>query len=101
MQRFLNVLTHTRTLSVIGVIALAAALFIAADALQISPIWPAAVLGALLAIWLVLWLWRRVHVRRANRKLGDMLEQQAQTDNGAPAAAPARQAELDVLRTRL
>ncbi|MEX3943767.1 type VI secretion system membrane subunit TssM [Paraburkholderia sp. BR10937] len=101
MQRFFNVLTNTRTLSVVGVIALAAALFIAADALQISPVWPAAVLGALFAIWLVFWLWRRARVRRANRKLGDMLEQQAQTDNGAPAAAPARQAELDVLRTRL
>ncbi|WP_028208853.1 type VI secretion system membrane subunit TssM [Paraburkholderia nodosa] len=101
MQRFFNVLTNTRTLSVVGVIALAAALFIAADALQISPVWPAAVLGALFALWLVFWLWRRARVRRANRKLGDMLEQQAQTDNAAPAAAPARQAELDVLRTRL
>ncbi|MEM5424535.1 type VI secretion system membrane subunit TssM [Paraburkholderia ferrariae] len=101
MQRFFNVLTNTRTLSVVGVIALAAALFIAADALQISPVWPAAVLGALFAIWLVFWLWRRARVRRANRKLGDMLEQQAQTDNGEPAPAPARQAELDVLRTRL
>ncbi|RQH09902.1 type VI secretion system membrane subunit TssM [Paraburkholderia dinghuensis] len=99
MQRFLNVLTRTRTLSAIGVIALAAVLFIAADTLQIRPVWTAGVFGALLAIWFVLWLLRRMRVRRANRKLGDMLEQQAQIDSGP--AAPAMQADLDQLRTHL
>jgi type VI secretion system protein ImpL len=102
MQRFLNGLTHSRTLSIIGVLALAAVLFIAADTLQIDPIWAAAALGAVLVLWFLIWLVRRLLARRANRKLGDMLEQQAekQTEAGA-AATPARQAELDALRTRL
>jgi type VI secretion system protein ImpL len=100
MQRFLNGLTHSRTLSIIGVLALAAVLFIAADTLQIDPIWAAAALGAVLVLWFLIWLVRRLLARRANRKLGDMLEQQAekQTEAGA-AATPARQAELDALRT--
>ncbi|MBN3807244.1 type VI secretion system membrane subunit TssM [Paraburkholderia sp. Ac-20336] len=102
MQRLLNVLTHKRTLSIIGVIALAAVLIIAADALQIDLVWVAVVLGALLVIRLLFWLWQRMRVRRANRKLGDMLEQQAQTENGPAApAGPTGQADLDVLRTRL
>ncbi|WP_322104451.1 type VI secretion system membrane subunit TssM [Paraburkholderia sp. J41] len=99
MRRLLNVLTHTRTLSAIGVIALAAVLFIAADSLQIGLVWAAAALGALLALWLAVWLVRRARVHRANRKLGEMLEQQAQVETAT--AAPAKQAEIDVLRTRL
>lgn len=102
MQRFLNGLTHSRTLSIIGVIALAAVLFIAADTLQIDPIWPAIVLGAVLVLWFLIWLVRRLAARRANRKLGEMLEQQAEKQTEATSAAtPARHAELDALRTRL
>ncbi len=101
MQRFLNVLTHKRTLSIIGFIALAAVLYIAADTLQIGLIWVAVVLGVLLALWLVVWIVRRIRVRRANRKLGDMLEQQAQAEAPAAVAARGSQTELDALRTRL
>lgn len=105
MQRFLNVLTHRRTLSLIGFIALAAALFIAADTLQIALVWVALVLGVLLALWLLVWIVRRIRVRRANGKLGEMLEQQAQVEtpnaNAAAVAARGTQAELDALRTRL
>jgi type VI secretion system protein ImpL len=102
MQRIFKVLTHSRTLSIIGLLALAAVLFIAADTFQIDPLWPAVALGAVLALLFVVWLWRRLAARRANRKLGDMLEQQAEKQTeGGPAATPARQAELDALRTRL
>ncbi|WP_323121993.1 type VI secretion system membrane subunit TssM [Burkholderia alba] len=102
MQRFLNVLTHPRTLSIVGVLALAAVLFIAADTLQISYVWPVAVLAIVFAIWFLVWLVRRLRVRRANRKLGDMLEQQAEAGKtNVPAAEPGKQAELDTLRARL
>lgn len=102
MRRILNVLTHTRTLSIIGLLALAAVLFIGAEAAQIDLMWPALVFGAVLALIVLVWVIRRLLARRANRKLGEMLEQQAekQTETG-PAPTPARQAELDVLRTRL
>lgn len=102
MQRFLNVLTHPRTLTIVGFAALAAVLFIAADALQVGLVWAAVALGVALALWLATKLWRRWRVRRANRQLGDMLEQQAETGKmSAAVAEPAKRAELDVLRTRL
>ena len=66
MRRILNVLTHTRTLSIIGLIALAAFLFLGADMMQLDLIWPAIVLGAVIALWLVVWLVRRLRARRAN-----------------------------------
>src|SRR4051812_2517960 len=103
MRRFLNVLTHPRTLSIIGLLALAAVLFVGADTLQIDLMWPAIALGAVVALWLLVWAVRRLRARRANNKLGEMLEQQAekQSVEAGPAPTPARQAELDVLRTRL
>lgn len=102
MQRFLNVLTHPRTLTIVGFAALAAVLFIAADALQIGFVWAAGALAVALALWLATKLWRRSRVRRANRQLGDMLEQQAETGKvSAAVAEPAKRADLDVLRTRL
>src|SRR5689334_25293218 len=104
MQRFLNGLTSRRTLTVIGVLALAAVLFVGADFFQIDPVWPAIAVGVLIALLLVTWLVKRIRIRRANSKLGEMLEQQAQVGSEATAAtpaAPARGADLDVLRTRL
>ncbi|MBS2128095.1 type VI secretion system membrane subunit TssM [Burkholderia thailandensis] len=102
MQRFLNVLTHPRTLTIVGFAALAAVLFIAADALQIGFVWAAGALAVALALWLATKLWHRSRVRRANRQLGDMLEQQAETGKvSAAVAEPAKRADLDVLRTRL
>ena len=98
MQRILNVLTHPRTLSIVGLLALAAALFIGADALQIDPLWPAVVLAAVIVLGLLVWLVRKLRARRGNRKLGEMLEQQAETGK---VSAPVKPAELDTLRTRL
>ncbi|QCP52335.1 type VI secretion system membrane subunit TssM [Trinickia violacea] len=103
MQRFLSWLTHKRTLTVVGLIALAAVLFIGADALQIDLVWPAAIFGAVVLLMLLVWLWRKLRTRRANNKLGEMLEAQAEQGAGATttAAVSQKQPELDALRTRL
>ncbi|HDR9373567.1 TPA: type VI secretion system membrane subunit TssM, partial [Burkholderia multivorans] len=106
MQRILNVLTHPRTLSIVGIVALAAILFIVADMLQLPLLWAAIALAAILALWLAVALWRRWRVKRANRQLGEVLEEQAETGKiAAPAAAAvapdAKTADLDALRTRL
>ena len=106
MQRILNVLTHPRTLSIVGIVALAAILFIVADMLQLPLLWAAIAFAAILALWLVVALWRRWRVKRANQQLGQVLEEQAETGKiAAPAAAAlapdAKTADLDVLRTRL
>jgi type VI secretion system protein ImpL len=77
MRRFLNVLTRSRTLTIVGAITLAAFLFVVADLFQIDWIWPAMVFGVAVLLWLLSWAWKRHTTRRANAKLGDMLEQQA------------------------
>ena len=56
-------------------IALAAILFIVADALAISFVYPLAILAVIVVLWLLVKLIKRLRVRRANRKLGDMLEE--------------------------
>lgn len=100
MQRFLNALTSKRTMTVLGVIVIAAILFGAALWFDVPLLWPALALAALLALMLLVWLWRRIAARRASAKLGGILEQQAETGT-APQASGAKQADLDVLRTRL
>ncbi|OXC80444.1 type VI secretion system membrane subunit TssM [Caballeronia sordidicola] len=101
MRRFLNVLTRPRTLTIVGGITLAAFLFVVADLLQIDWTWPVAIFGAAVFLWLLSYAWKRHKTRRANAKLGDMLEQQAETGRGHASAEPGMQAELDTLRARL
>jgi len=101
MQRLLNALTHKRTMTVFGLLVVAVILFGGALWFDIPLGWPGAAFAALVLIVLVVWLWRRLAARRANSKLGEMLEQQAQADKAAAVQQPAKQAELDVLRTRL
>ncbi|RKP50969.1 type VI secretion system membrane subunit TssM [Trinickia fusca] len=102
MQRFLHALTNKRTMAFIGVLVIAVILFGCAAYFDIAPIWPALALGAILVLMLLTWLWRRLAARRANRKLGEMLEQQAETGKATTAAAPpGKSAELEALRTRL
>lgn len=102
MRRFFSFLVDSRTLSIIGAIALAAFLILGAQLLEIGFIWVGVVLAVCLSIWLLVWLLRRVRTRRANRKLGDMLEEQAETAAiGGAAQDPARKAEIDALRARM
>lgn len=100
MQRFLNALTSKRTMTVVGVLVIAALLFGSALWFDLPLAWPIAAMVAILALIFFVWLWRRIAARRASRKLGDMLEQQAETGK-APQATGAKPADLDVLRTRL
>ncbi|WP_116138846.1 type VI secretion system membrane subunit TssM, partial [Trinickia diaoshuihuensis] len=100
MQRFLNALTSKRTMTVIGVIVIAAVLFGATLWFDLPLAWPIAAMAVILALIVAVWLWRRIAARRASRKLGEMLEQQAETGK-APQASGAKSADLDVLRTRL
>ncbi|MGN6315461.1 type VI secretion system membrane subunit TssM [Trinickia sp.] len=100
MQRFLNALTSKRTMTVVGVVVIAAILFGLALWFDLPLLWPALAVAALLALVLLVWLWRRIAARRASAKLGDMLEQEAETGK-APQVSAAKPADLDVLRTRL
>ncbi|MPT41850.1 MAG: type VI secretion system membrane subunit TssM, partial [Achromobacter sp.] len=86
---------NPRTFMLIGLIALIVFLFLFADTMEIGMAWAGAALGVLLLLWLCVYLWRRRRTRRANQKLGDMLEQQVQT------GAAANRSEIDALRARL
>lgn len=99
MQRILNFLTHTRTLSIFGVIVLTVFLLLMAQTFEIGLIWVAIVLGVLLTLWLATFLWRRWRARRASGKLEGILEQQA--DMAAKGAAPDKRDEIEALRARL
>ncbi|WP_454712169.1 type VI secretion system membrane subunit TssM [Cupriavidus nantongensis] len=99
MHRILNFLTHTRTLSVFGVVVLTVFLLLMAQTFEIGLAWVAIVLGVLLLAWLATYLWKRWRARRASGKLEGILEQQA--DMAAKAAPPDKRDEVEALRTRL
>jgi type VI secretion system protein ImpL len=101
MQRLLRILTHTRTLSIIGALALVGFLFLGVTALRIRLIWAVAVFGVLLLLWLAIWLFKFLKARRSGAKLNQALTQQVESAQAAPGADPSRQAELDGLRSRL
>jgi type VI secretion system protein ImpL len=98
MQKFWLFLIQRRTLIVIGWLAFAALLFLAAALLQ----WPASVPWTVLALALAfgaaVWYWRYRKRQRAAGQLGEMLEQQT---NKPLKADPAQRQETEALRTRM
>ncbi|KAF1022028.1 MAG: hypothetical protein GAK30_01368 [Paracidovorax wautersii] len=100
MRRILRFLADPRTLSVIGIVALAAFLLLGARTLEVGLIYAVAVLAAVLVLWALVWLVRRLRARAAAKRLSGALE--AQADKAVLSSAdPARKAELDELRSRL
>ncbi|MNU53321.1 type VI secretion system membrane subunit TssM [Variovorax boronicumulans] len=99
MRRFFSFLADPRTLSVIGAIALGAFLLLGAQTLEVGAIWAVGIFVVLLLLWLLVWFVRRMRTRAANRKLGDMLEDQA--DAAVRDSDPERKAEIDELRGRM
>ena len=77
MQRILQLLTKRRVLTVIGFLALAALLFLAAGILEISLVWAGVVLGIAILAWVTVWWVQRSRAKKSSQQLGNMLEQQA------------------------
>ena len=100
MQRLWHFLTDKRVFSLLGFVALAVVLFIAADQLEVAPIWVIALLGLLLLVRLALWLYERRQVRRAASKLENVLEQQATQTKPINRDASGRD-DVAVLRQRM
>ena len=65
MSRLRSILFDSRTLSLIGIAALAALFFLGAQTLELALYWAALASGVLLLTWLATWLWRRRQARRA------------------------------------
>ena len=88
-----------RVLSVLGLAALAAFLFLGADTLQIALVYAGLALGLILTIWLSVWIVRKLLALRAARRI-----EQAIDDPGDPArrgTAPKGKAETDAIHGRM
>jgi type VI secretion system protein ImpL len=99
MKNFFRYLLDIRVISVLGLAALAAFLFLGAGALQIALIWAVLALALAGVVWLVVWVVRKLLARRAARKLEGALE--ADADNAQKAAPTKDRAELEAVRERM
>ena len=97
MQKIWDFLTARTSLAVIGWVAFAALLFVAARLLQWPPLLPWIVLGIAVAVGAAIWLLRRWRHARKAQQIGDMLEQQA----NKPVPDATQRQETEVIRKRL
>ena len=100
MQRIWRFLLDPRTLTVIGVAALAGFLLLGADTMKVGLIWVGVVLGLLLLTWLIVWGVRRWRAQRAAQSLEAAMNNEA--DKAVREAADAgRQDEVAAVRERM
>ncbi|MFT3856103.1 MAG: type VI secretion system membrane subunit TssM [Aquabacterium sp.] len=100
MQRIWQFFLDPRVLTVIGIAALAALLFIGADALRVGMLWAAVVLILLLAGWAGVWAVRRHKARQAGQSLEQAIN--AEADKAVKAAAArGNQDEVAAVRERM
>lgn len=98
MARLWQFLTDSRVLIVIGVAALAAFLFLAADTLEVAAIWAAIAGLSLLALWGAYWGVRRHLGKRASAKLSETIAPSSEEDG---EKAGVGKSEVAVLRKNL
>lgn len=99
MSRLRSLLTDSRFLSFIGVLAITAFFFLGAKTLKVAMLWAAIASVLILTIWGVVWLVRRQRARKAGEAIGLMLEQQG--DAGQKRASAAAGAEIETLKQRM
>jgi type VI secretion system protein ImpL len=96
-SRIWQFLTNSRVLVVIGLVALAAFLFLGAESLELAAIWAVVAAAGLLLAWGVFWLARRAWRNRGAGQLADILVAGAPGDANGDAARPMRN-DVAVLR---
>ncbi|MBC7954391.1 MAG: type VI secretion system membrane subunit TssM, partial [Cytophagales bacterium] len=97
MQRIWQFLLDARTLAVIGLLALAAFLFMGADALKVGALWAVAILATLLLVWFIVWAVRRWRAGKAAQKLESAIEAEAER---AIKAAPNKESRAEMVAVR-
>ncbi len=99
MNALRTLLTDVRVLSLIGVAALAAFLFLGANTLQIAAVYAGIALGVALLGWALVWLVRKLLARRAARRLEQALDDDT---HKASTKAPAHDKDqIAALRGRM
>jgi len=99
MQRIWQFFLNPKVLTVLGVAALAALLFLGADTLQVGLIWAAVVLGLMAVAWLIVWAVRRAKAANASSQLEQAL--QAEADKAVKSAGKDKRDEVQAVRERM
>jgi type VI secretion system protein ImpL len=99
MNRFWTFLMDVRVLSVLGLAALAAFLFLGADTLQIGLVYAGLALGLVLTIWLIVWVVRKLLARRAARGIEQAIDDPGDTKKRGLSFG--NKAETDAIHTRM
>lgn len=93
-QRFWQIITDIRFITILGLLALAALILIGVTHFDISWMLIATLLVILLLGWLVVLLYRKWESNQASSKLSNMLEQQAKIGD-------VQQSDLQIIRKRM
>lgn len=100
MKRFFLLLMDVRVLSVLGLAALAAFLFLGAGTLQIALVWAGVAIAAAVLVWFAVWVVRKLLNRRAAKKLEAAMN--AENDKAQQKATSIdERAEMRLLRERM
>ena len=97
MQRLWQFLLDARTLAVIGLLALAALLFVGADTLKLGALWALVILFTLLVVWFVVWAMRRHRARKAGLRLEAAMDAEA---DRAIKTAPNKESRAEMVAVR-
>ncbi len=97
MQRIWQFLLDTRTLAVIGLLALAALLFLGADTLKVGAMWAVGILVTLLVVWFIVWAVRRWKADKSAQKLESAMDAEAER---AIKAAPNKESRAEMVAVR-
>lgn len=99
MNRFWAFIFDMRTLSVIGIAALVAFLFLGAGAIEVGLIYAGIALAVIWLIWLIVWAVKRFRAYRASKALEKAIDDDVED---ARKFTPGKsQAEFDAIRTRM
>lgn len=99
MNRFWSIVFDMRTLSVIGIAALVAFLFLGASALEVGLIYAGIALAIMLLIWLIVWGAKRFLAHRASKALESAIDDDMED---ARKFTPGKnRAEFDAIRARM
>ncbi|MBC7404767.1 MAG: type VI secretion system membrane subunit TssM [Cytophaga sp.] len=99
MQRIWQFFIDTRTLVVIGFVALAAFLFLGASNVEIAAFWGVILLGIAVVVWLMVILFKHLRIKRASEGLGSALEKQASKSGGSIDGL--KNHEVETIRKRM
>ena len=99
MNRFWTFVMDVRVLSVLGLAALAAFLFLGADTLQIGLVYAGLALAMVLVIWLIVWTVRKLLARRAARGIEQAIDDPGETKKRGLSFG--NKAETDAIHSRM